>query len=253
MNSLFLWLRVERIKLRRSWPLLVAVLSPLTLNGFLFLIFWFSEGLVDQPGTGFLLWYRFNYLAWDVFFLPVTTALIGTLSWAMEEQGAMWKHLWAQPIPRWSPFAMKFMGHLALVLLAQGLLMSLLALGGLALRAWVPGLAMGPVRLGLLGTHAGISLLAMLPLVGLHTWLPARVHGLGPALTLAALGSWIGFRWSSHAVLGLVVMPWGASTQAVAYVTGERGPIWVPGVVGLGLGVVWALLGGWDVARHHEG
>lgn len=237
--------RAERIKLRRSWPMLAATLTPLSLAAILFQIFWFSEDRVRQLGAGFHAWYQVTYAAWNLFFLPILIALVGVLSWETEVEAGSWKHLLLQPIPRWRHFMAKLMGNLSLALLAQILFALMLLLGGLILRAEVPSLAMGAVRPGFLLSLAGASLVATLPLVGLHTWLPMRYPGMGVSLSVAMLGSWMAFRFAGRFAVALL-LPWGPASRMVDVLAKGEGSIWAPALAALSCAAVLMVLGSRD-------
>lgn len=237
--------RTERIKLRRSWPMLAAVLTPLSLGAILCLIFWFSEDRVHSLGAGFQAWYQVGYTAWNLFFLPISTALVAVLSWEAESEAGTWRHLLLQPLPRWGHFAAKAMGHLSLALLSQVLFALMLFLGGLLLRAGAPGLAMGPARPGLLLGLTGASLLATLPLVGLHTWLPMRLPGMGLSLSVAMIGTWMAYRLAGRFAVALL-LPWCLAVRAVDILVKGQGALWAPCLAALASTAILVTLGSLD-------
>lgn len=243
--------RAERIKLRRSWSLLAATLTPLSLAAILLQIFWFSEDRVRPLGAGFQAWYQVTYAAWDLFFLPILIALVGVLSWEAEAEAGSWKHLLLQPVPRWRHFVAKLMGNLSLALLAQLLFALMLLLGGGILRAEVPTLAMGAARPGLLLGLAGASTVATLPLVGLHTWLPMRFPGMGVSLSVAMLGSWLAFRFAGRFAVALL-LPWGPASRVVDVLVKGEGPVWAPALAALACAAVLMVLGGRDFVRRES-
>ena len=55
MTSIDAFFAAERVKWRKSWLLVTAILAPLCQAGFLAIIFWFSESRVRmfKPGFGF--------------------------------------------------------------------------------------------------------------------------------------------------------------------------------------------------------
>lgn len=251
MNKLRMLFRIERIRLRRSWPLLVALVVPCTLVAFLGLIFWFSEDRVSQLGGGFQAWYQINFTVWTLFAMPMITAMIGVLAWEGELQAASWKHLFLQPVPRGAHFASKLMGQLSLALLSHLLLALCLLAGGWLIRKGAPGLDMGAVKAGLLVRLTGASLVASLPLVALHAWLPMRFRGLGISLIIALAGSWWGFRWAASSALGWL-LPWGMASQVVARSLNPGGPILAMALGTLLCAGLWMALGFWDFARSEE-
>lgn len=244
-------LRAEMIKWRKNWILVAALLGPLVLAGNLFMILWFSEQLVRRFIPGFAFWIELNYLAWNVILLPILVALICDLSWEQELEARTWNHLLAQPVPRRAHFAAKAASHLALVLLAQGVLALLLVPGGFLLRRHL-GWLMGDFPWQTYLTFAGFSILASVPLVAFHTWLSARFPGLGIAILSGIFGSWAGVKLAGAVKLAWV-LPWGMTGQIVAYF--DR---WHRAMPWLWFPAAWAAAGllfaagAWDFQRDRE-
>jgi hypothetical protein len=214
MSSFLRCFKAERIKWRRGWTLLTMLLAPATQVGFLFLIVWFSESRVTQFGAGFRAWYMINAIAWNLFFMPITVALVTLLSWDLEAQSRAWNLLLIQPTPRETHYLVKLASHFSLLLLSQVLLGLLLLLGGLILRTYVPTLSMGPIAPEMMFRFAGFSLLASLPVIGLHTWVASRVPGFGLGLALALGGTWLTFQLVGKGAL-ISLVPWGTAAQIV--------------------------------------
>jgi hypothetical protein len=189
MSALAALFQGERIKWRRSWATVAALLPPLCQLGFLLLIFWFSEVDADKVGPGFQVWYEVNHAAWNLIVMPITVALVALLSWDQEEEAGAWKHLLLQPVPRRAHYLAKLLSHTALLLLAQVVFTGGLILSGLLLKRHATYLSMGPQRLDLALRLGLFSFLATLPLVGLHTWLSTRLRGISLALGTTLAGS----------------------------------------------------------------
>lgn len=244
--------RGERIKWRRSWATVAAILPPLCQVGFLLLIFWFSEIQADKLGPGFEVWYQVNHAAWNLIVMPVTVALVTLLSWDQEEAAGAWKHLLLQPLPRQHHYLVKLLSHGALLLVAQAVFTGTLLLSGLLLRRHATFLSMGPQRLDLLLRLALFSLLATLPLVALHTWLSTRLRGLGLALSTALVGSLLTALLLTAQVPLARWLPWSLAGLGVRLGTqGVRGA----GTVLAGallLGALLAALGTLDFLRREE-
>lgn len=216
--------RAERIKLRRSWPLLAAILTPLTSTGFLFVVFWFSFDLVKPQGSGFQTWYQINFLAWNLFLAPTLVALLGVLGWEMEEEAGAWKLLLLQPVPRYSHYAARALGLGSLVLLANLVFLTAVLLGGLGLRAGVPHLRMGAVNPGILLKLFAASYLASISIVALFLWLPTRLHGMGINLVITIIGAMFAFRIAGHSLFGMII-PWSGCSQIVGIFMDEKGSL----------------------------
>lgn len=215
MSTLSRLLRAETIKWRKNWILVAALLGPLVLAGNLLMILWFSERLVRRFIPGFAFWIELNYLAWNVILLPILVALICDLSWEQELEARTWNHLLAQPVPRKAHYLAKAASHLALVLLAQGVLLLLLGPGGLLLRAHL-GWLMGDFPWQTFLTFSSFSMLASVPLVAFHTWLSARLPGLGVAILSGLFGSWASVKLAAFTKM-VCLLPWGMTGQIVTY------------------------------------
>ncbi len=224
MRSFLVLYKAERIKLRRSWPMLAAVLIPVTLVGFMLLIFWYSEDRVEQIGAGFTAWYQVNFAVWNLFFFPAAMGLLGVLIWDVEGQAVSWKHLFLQPVPRWGHFAVKLMGLLSLAGLSLTIFVGTLLMAGCVLRLGVPTLRMGPIQPMLLARFTSASLVATVPLIAFHAWLPMRIRGLGANLIIAMLGTWLAFRVAEISPLGWF-LPWGMSSQMVERIVKGHGSL----------------------------
>ncbi|NWJ42145.1 MAG: ABC transporter permease [Geothrix sp.] len=251
MTSLASLFHAERIKWKRNWATVAAILCPASLVGFLFLIFWNSEIQASKLGPGFQVWYQVVYSAWNLIFMPITVALVCLLSWEQEEAAGAWKHLLLQPVPRRFHYLAKCMSHAALMLMAQLVLFLLVLLTSLLISKYLLYLDMGPPK-RLLFTGLGVtSFLASLPLLGLHTWLSTRIRGVGSNLTLALVGSLLTVLLAS---LGMSMRwsPWALSGAGVRVAFGAEA-----GAVGLlasacGLAILLVLLGAFDFSRREE-
>lgn len=225
MSSLALFFRAELVKWRKSWVLLTVLLAPICQSGFLFVILWFSDDLVQRFKPGFLFWIELNYLTWNLVFLPLTVALVSELSWDLEEESKAWNHLLIQPVPRHIHYFAKLLSHLALVFLSQLFMALLLIPEGLILKSHL-GLIMGGltqpdwqtglIPLKVMIQFAGFSCLASIPLVAFHTWLSTRFTGLGIALTTAVAGTWFCAHLAGTTAL-VQLIPWGMTGQILTF------------------------------------
>jgi hypothetical protein len=242
--------RAERIKIRKSWMLLTAILAPLCQAGFLAVIFWFSDSRVRMFRPGYRFWLELNYATWAVVFMPIVAGLLAELSWEQEREARAWNHLLLQPFPRRTHYLVKALGHFALLALSQVLLLLGLLLLGRMLQS-NRDLLMGPLPYGILTRFAGYSLLASIPVVTFHTWLSMRVPGLWISLAMAMGGSWLCVRLAGSTPW-LQFLPWGLSAQLPTMF--ERWHVlpwkYLPGACLLACGLVF--LGALDFARHRE-
>lgn len=251
MNPLARCFRAERIKCRKSWALLAALLAPACQTGFLGMILWFSADLVRRFKPGFAFWIELNYLAWNVVFMPIVISLVSDLSWDLETESKTWNHLLLQPVPRRTHYQSKLLNHLALATLSQGLLVLLLIPVGMALRSHL-GWVMGTLPPTLLIQFASFSLIATIPMVAFHTWLSARFPGIGIALITALSGTWLCTHFAGRTPI-LQFIPWGMASEVVAFFDRWNRHIpWelIPG--SLLLTGTLAALGTRDFARNNE-
>jgi hypothetical protein len=212
MSAFWRFFRAERVKWWRSWGLLTAVLTPITQVGTLMVIMWFSGDKAIWLGTGFASWYKINYIAWNLVLMPISVAMVAALSWDLEDSSRAWNRLLIMPAPRFIHFVVKFASHLSLMFLSQLLLALLLIISGLILKAKVPTLPMGSFSPSLLFHFAAYSVAASIPVVSLHTWVPARFPNLGSSLGMALIGSWFTFQYSGMTSF-ICILPWGLASQ----------------------------------------
>jgi len=239
-------LLAERVKLRKSWPLLAAILAPTCLAGFLGMMVWFSGTRMHAFRPGFRFWLELNYVAWNLILMPIAAALICDLSWQQERDARAWNLLLLQPHARHAHYLVKCFGHLALLLLAEAMLALLLTAGGFLLRI-NPLLEMGPLPLAILLRFAAYSALATVAVVVFQTWLSMRVPGLWAALATALLGSWM----ASHGQSPLLqFLPWGLAGKMGTMFERWRVLPWahVPGNLLAAAAIV--ALGAVDFVRH---
>ncbi len=242
--------RAERVKWRKSWLLVTAVLAPLCQSGFLAILFWFSDSRIRMFKPGFRFWLELNFVTWNLVVLPVAVALICELSWEQEREARAWNLLLLQPVPRRTHYLVKGLGHGVLILLSQFLLaLALLGLGVL-LRTKAE-LLMGPLPLALLVRFLGYSVLASLAPVAFHTWLSMRLPGLWIALATALAGSWTALHLVGGSAL-VQALPWGLAAHMAIVFERWRVLPWALVPSSLMLAGVLLALGTFDFARHRE-
>ena len=181
MRGLAAVFRAERVKLRKSWPMLAAILAPVFQPAFLGVILWFSGERIRLFQPGFRFWLELNYLTWSLVLMPITVALVCALSWDQEREARAWNRLLVQPHPCHLHYLAKLAGHLSLLLLAQILLALVLPLGGWLLQL-NPTLLMGPFPMAIWLRFAGFAGLGSLAVVAFQTWLSMRFPSLFAAL-----------------------------------------------------------------------
>lgn len=250
MTSLVACFQAERIKWRKSWLLLTAILAPICSTGFLAVVFWFSEDRIRAFRPSFLFWLELNHVTWNLVVMPVISALICELSWEQEREAAAWNLLLVQPIPRRIHYQVKVLSHLLLLLMSQALLALLLLLGGSILRHQ-PGLMMGPLPWVKFAQFTAYSALASAAVVAFQTWLAMRVPGLWMGLATALAGSWIALQLVGGSVLAQC-LPWGMATQMTIIFERWRHLPWSHTLGSLLTAVLWTALGTFDFTQCHE-
>ena len=249
MSALGMVFRAERVKLRKSWPLLTAILAPVCQAGFLGVILWFSGERIRLFQPGFRFWLELNYMTWSLVLMPIAVALVCALSWDQEREARAWNLLLVQPQPCHTHYLGKLAGHLSLLLLAQTLLALALPLGGWILRL-NPQLLMGPFPVGIWLRFAGFAALASVAVAAFQTWLSMRTPSLWAALTAGLAGSWLAVRWLNGPAL-TQLLPWGLAGQMVIIFDRQRALPWVRGVVSLAVAALLIGLGTADFSRQH--
>ena len=222
MKAFLRLFQAERIKLRKSWPMLTAILAPLIQVLFLGVLFWYSDQRIQRFRPAFRFWLEVNFAAWNVVVMPLAAALACERSWGQEREGRSWGLLLAQPVPRAAHYLVKVLGHLALLWLGEALLLLALPLLGWVLRT-NPALQMGPLPWGLFLRLGAYSALAAVALAALHTWFSMGVASLGAALGVAAVGSWAGVRLAGSASLA-AFLPWSMAAR-MAFVFERTRPL----------------------------
>jgi hypothetical protein len=250
MTSMGACFAAERVKWRKSWMLLTALLAPLCQAGFLALIFWFSDSRIRMFKPGFQFWLELNFMTWNLVLMPIVVALICDLSWEQEREAKAWNLLLLQPLPWRTHYLVKVLSHLSLILLAQTLFALLLLLGGFLLRL-KPELLMGPLPWATFLRFTGYSVVASAAVVAFQTWLSMRVPGIWIALATALAGSWFTSRLIGGTAL-VQLLPWGLAAQSAIIFERWRLLPWaqVPGSL-LVAGALMAL-GALDFSRHRE-
>jgi hypothetical protein len=250
VTSLGICFKAERIKWRKSWLLLAALLAPLCQTGFLAVIFWFSESRIRMFKPGFQFWLELNFVAWNLVVMPVVAALVCELSWEQEREARTWNLLLIQPVPRRTHYLVKALGHLSLILGSLALLAGLLLFGGFLLRNQ-PGLLMGPLPLGIFLRFTGYSALATAAVVTFQTWLSMRVPGLWVGLVAALAGSWFTQRLVGGSAL-VQLLPWGLAAHMAIMFERWRVLPWAYAVGSLLSACVMMILGAFDFTRRHH-
>jgi hypothetical protein len=250
MTSLGACFKAERVKWRKSWLLLTALLAPLCQTGFLAVIFWFSESRIRMFKPGFRFWLELNFVAWNLVVMPVVAALVCELSWEQEREARAWNMILIQPVPRHIHYLVKALSHMSLTLLSLALFAGLLLLGGFLLRNQT-GLLMGNLPLDTFVRFSAYSALATVAVVAFQTWLSMRIPGLWIGLAAALTGSWFTQRLVGGSAL-VQLLPWGLAVHMAIMFERWRVLPWIYAVGNLLSAWAMVALGAFDFTRRHE-
>ncbi|HSJ56587.1 MAG TPA: ABC transporter permease [Anaerolineae bacterium] len=243
-------LHAERLKLKRTLAFLLAPVAPLVIVALQLAVVLDSADLMRQnlPADPWSAYAGQVVFLWTMLMLPLFVTLETALLANLEHANGQWKHLFALPVSRGAVYAAKQVAALVLIGISMATLYIYLVGSGLVLRVVVPGL-------GLEAPVPWLPLLRYVVLAFVACWLILAIH------------TWVALRWHSFVVastVGIIAM-----VVAVFIFRSDTWNAWypwtLPGLVtnrlednvllwrellfgGLG-GIVFALLGGWDVTR----
>lgn len=245
----------EAIKLRRSVPLLMALLAPL-LAILLELAAVFGR-FAPPLGNSEAKWRALlssGWGAWMGLCLPVLIAFEAACLAGVEHAGKHWKQLFAFPIPRWSFYATKmlFCGALAwigILIAVPGYICDVLiysAVNGLGLASSIPW----PEIL----SAAGKACLASCLLIAIQTWISARISGIAMPVGIGLAALMIGFML--RPIGDGKIAAWYPSMLPIATLATNNPrdlhDTLLPAVFGLFGGILAGALVCWDLARRLE-
>ena len=184
---MFIVIRVEMAKLKRSLALLLCIAAPafVALLGLLIGL----DG--DKPRT----WTQFmagGSAMWAYFMLPMTVTALTVLVAQVEHAPKAWNAVLALPVPRWQIFAAKALVVIALVAGMSVAVLLLLLLAGISVEALKPG----ETLLGSPEPWASSRLLATmfagsLMLIAIQLWTALRFRSFVPPLVLGIGGTFV--------------------------------------------------------------
>jgi hypothetical protein len=173
--------------------------------------------------------------------------LEAALACGLEHSERQWKHLFALPIPRPALYAAKLLTVNGLTLSSTLVACALVALTGWTLTLWYPAVAhAGPPPIASIVGKALLCWLAAGLVTSIHVWIAIR----WPSFTVAAGAGVAGtfFALFAASAKAAPYYPWLLPVNAVA--SPDRLPVAL--ALGIGGGLVVAVLGGIDFARREE-
>ncbi|HJV21390.1 MAG TPA: ABC transporter permease [Holophagaceae bacterium] len=244
MNTWIALARAESLKVKRSLALLVVAAAPVLTTFLYFLVM-----MKDRRGAALVQpWENYAHVVlslWSFLALPMLATLLATLVNGVEHQNGMWKHLFAQPVPRWKVLAVKALASLALLGFACLLLLPCMAAFGRLLHLLKPGLGFGaPFPFRTLAIAVARPFLAAWLMLALHHWISLRSASMTLSLGSGMLGLIGAFVVVNSNTWG-PLYPWCLALRATQPGSAPLGVM----VLGIGGGLlIWALAC-WDGSR----
>lgn len=236
----------ESLKLKRTLALSMVVAAPLIVVFLQFINYLQRGEALLYPGAD--PWIRFSQsvlVLWSMLMLPLFITLESALLAGLEHGQNQWRHLFALPVPRWAIYAAKLVAAFALIGLGNLVLWGATLLAGTALRLFKPALGFGQSTpfLGILNQALLIYLASWL-ILAIHSWVSIRSHSFTFAVGLGIAATFIGLIVSSTNVGR--IYPWSLPLD-VLFGQGERLPFAL--ALGIGGGLILAIVGGWDITH----
>lgn len=251
MSPLRRALMAERLKLRGTLALWLCLIAPWIVVAVVVLQLLFNmpsaHAATKTPAQAWSMFAQGTMALWSFLMLPLFVTLQSALLAGLEHNERQWKHLLALPLPRYVHYVAKLLVLVAMVLVANLLLVALIVCAGLALAIAAPdalGIAGAPPW-GFLLSRALATCAAACLVVALHTWIAIRWSSFTVAVASGMTATVMGFLIGQSARFG-PWYPWSMPMQVLAG-HGEK-MAWVVGV-GLTGGVVVGVLGLLDYLR----
>lgn len=229
-------LPAEWIKLRHTLTDWLAVLAPLLVLALSIAAIVMRERLPDamtgDPGTA---WRRHlmgvAYL-WTGLMLPLMITLQAAWLAALEHNGAHWRPLLAQPVPRTAHYLAKLLVLIGLLLLSQLILVALMPVSGW-LMAWLrPAITTrGAPPWGFMLRIGAQSLLASGLIIAIQFWAAVRWRSFTAAIGLGMAGTVASFLIAQSSVGPW--FPWAMPAQVLATQPGTAAQVSWLGAAGL--------------------
>lgn len=249
MNSFWKCFWSELLKLRRTLTFWMVLLAPLV-------IMIFNTGMwlvqdMNNYSDGENIWLHFFgnvQTFWIVLMLPLFIALETALLASVEHSSGQWKHLYALPVPRGMHYSAKWVVGGLVVALASGMLLGETYLAGVALDLVTDNYpfmqsAMPILPMSKIVFTAGVSSLLM---VSIHTWISQHFHNFTVNIGIGMAAAIANIMLIQSDKPWAVFFPWLVQAKALEIIEGEH---IVAMVIGMGGGLLVALIGGWLVTR----
>lgn len=241
-------LHAEALKLKRTLAVRMVFVAPALLAALA--VFTQSARLSRAGAKAGPLWeshVQQSLAIWAIFVLPLLVTLEAALVCGLEHAERHWKHLFALPVPRPALYAAKLLTVHGLTLSSTLVAGALVALAGWGLTLWYPAVAhAGPAPIASIVGKALLCWLAAGLIVSTHVWIAVR----WPSFTVAAGAGVAGTFFALFAASAKAARyyPWLLPLNVVA--SPDRAPVAL--VLGIGGGLLVAVLGGIDFVRREE-
>lgn len=212
MNLLIRFFAAECLKWRRDWTILVTFIAPISQVGTILFITWNTADRNIWLGSGFINWYKINFIAWNIVVMPITVAMIVTLSWDLEKKFGTWNHLLVMPSTPLIHFISKLLNHISLTIISLILLDVSIITTGLIQKLFLPDPPMGHMHINMLLNYTIYSFFSALPIINLFAWASFRTTSLGINLSITLTGSWLSFKFLEMRSF-ICFSPWGLAAQ----------------------------------------
>jgi len=255
MDPLGRALSAEWLKTRRTLALLMTLIAPAIIA--ILQVAMFLENrefyIKNAEQNHWLTLSQNSMIFWALLMLPLFATLETALLSGLEYGRRNWTLLYALPVPRWAYYAAKELISLGLIGLSTMVMVGLILLDGLFLQAIDPAyrLLPGLIPWGALVKGYTLIYLGAFLIVSIHLWVSSRwpsfvvALGVGIGATVTGIlifqSEWARFYpWTMPGLLALNTVGRGADLSM---------PIPAFLALGVGGGVLVALLGGWNIVR----
>lgn len=248
LTSLLRAASAERLKLRRSLALWLALAAPVTIL-FLQTVLILNRGS-DFVGPDTSIWpllIRQSTALWALLMLPLFVALETALIAGLEHSGNNWKHILALPLPRGAIYTAKLGWSVAIIAFAHCVLAGAIILAGGFIRILQPGIgSAAPLPWPMMWQFTSLSCAGAWLLIAIHLWIAVRwrnfavAMGIGVAMTVGGV-ILVSSRWAGY-------YPW----TLPAIIVNAFGKGNLPRhllLFGTGTGLLVAVLSTWEFAR----
>ena len=250
MREIVRAIAAERLKLKRTLALRIAVGAPLTI---VLLNFMVTQGRsAGSPQAVLLGFAQLTLTTWTIVVLPPYTALIAALVAALEHQGDNWKHLLALPVQRRSIFVAKWVAGAGLLLVSSLVLPAAVGVATEILKGLKPALRGAPVPFALVTIRSLQVFCAAGLMLSIQLWVSLRWHSFIAGLAVgigAVMGLLGGVARASFGTIIIYLYPWALPPTAMARMAEVHPDRLLVSLEGLVAGVLVAAVGCWYLSR----